>query len=191
VRHQKEAAKKEVMRAIHGEVAQGEGAVEEFMTGQGPNLRLAKIVKYEGDKRYQITFSEKGKEMLGEYRPKRSRNLSKKARTASRKLNRNVLPGEGTFVLVRWDARQAENNEARGREGIANIVAVLPKKPKLEEEAMKVANHVAKRAGEPKPWPLDELFERESSSEEESSSDEEENRGRKGRKNNSIKANNL
>jgi len=164
VRHQKEAAKKEVMRMIEGQHVQGEGAIEDFMTGQDPSLKLGKIVKYEGDKRYKLTFSEKGKEMLGEYRPKRNRNLSKKARTASRKLNRNVLPGEGTFVLVRWDSAQAANNEARGQEGIANIVAVLPKKPKVEEEAMKVANHAAKRAGESKPWPLDDLFERENSS---------------------------
>ena len=165
VRQQKEAAKKEVMRAIQGQQLQGEGAIEDFLTGQGSNLKLAKIAKYEGDKRYKIKFSEQGKEMLGEYRPKRSRNLSKKARTASRKLNRNVLPREDTFVIVEWDAAQAANNEARGQKGVANIVAVLPKMPKIEEEAMKVANHAAKRAGDPKPWPLDDLFERDENSE--------------------------
>jgi hypothetical protein len=168
VRHQKEAARKEVMRMIQGQYKEGAEALEDFMTGQDPQLRLAQVVKYEGDKRYRLKFSEQGEQMLGEYRPKRSRSLSKKGKTASRKLNRNVLPGEGTFVLVRWDAAQAANNKARGQKGEANIVALVPKKAEIEEKLMMVANHAAKRAGNSKPWPLDDLFERNNSSNEES-----------------------
>lgn len=189
-RHHKEAGKKEALRMIEGQYKNGQDSIDAFMTEQADDLRLAQIVKYEGDKRYKLKFSQEGKQMLGEYRPKRSRSLSKKGKAASRKLNRNVLPGENSFVIVKWDAEQAANNEARGQEGQANIVAVLPKNPALEEKAMKVANHAAKKAGKAKPWPLDELFEREESrSNEEEEEEEEEKPKQKSRRSNSKNEN--
>jgi len=158
------------------------GPIKQFIYSQDPTLRLARIVSKVRHNVFTIQFSENGQTMQGEYTGKTPRSLTRKQKNGARKgVDEHLLPGAGSYVIVKWDEAHAKINAAsrkvnkKHRTASANIVAIIPKDaPATLEKAQQVANRAARRAGNATLWELDDLFEREDDLVEDSSDEEEE-----------------
>lgn len=158
----KEAASKAVKRHLQEQAAAAlVGPVQQFIESSDDTLRLARITKVYNKNTFNIKFSENGEEMQGRYTG-RKKNLTRKQKTAGRKLESELLPQVDNYVIVQWDEKAAKNNSARAglnnhKDAAANIVAIIPQtEKKIESMVIKVANHAAKVAGNAKPWGLED-----------------------------------
>jgi hypothetical protein len=128
------------------------GPVQKFIQSSDPNLRLARITKVIDNKTFTIKFSENGKEMQGRYTGGK-KNMTRKQKTAGRRMESELLPQVANYVIVDWDEEAARNNSAKARlmkkykGAAAHIVAIIPQtEKKIESMVIKVANHAAKQA---------------------------------------------
>ena len=160
----KEAASKAVKRLLQEQAAAAlVGPVQQFIESSDDTLRLARITKVHNKNTFDIKFSENGDEMQGRYTG-RKKNLTRKQKTAGRKVESEFLPQVENYVIVKWDEKAAKNNSARAElndkyndRAAANIVAIIPQtEKKIQSMVIQVANHAAKLRKEAKPWGLED-----------------------------------